>query len=823
MLAEPVQNAANCDNDLQVWGDDAAETGPVGIAACVKQLLVDSILLNSTASISVLPGSQQQRQPQLVQQELDCMRIGSQGRQLDRRGNRTECALLEFGARLAGHVLPGASDSKQQQQDGVLQVFPFSSSRKRMSSLIATGPPLAQPAGAGTGSVLVGQPARLYLKGAAEMVLDSCRLQVGVDGQLQPLPPAQVAGLKQRCGQGGLRMLAVAYKDVLLRPTSSSDTGIGSSSAEWQLLSESDESSDLVLIGMLGLEDPIRPAVPGAIADCKRAGIGVRMVTGDNAATGAAIAATAGILEPQLAQQVEELAAARSHGKGPQQQVQELRQMLTSLQPAAAAVAHGSGKDISNSGSSRLAGKQNMLAGRVGDARVRGPVAGAALMKSVTPHPSLAVLEGPAFRALVLRPDGTVDLDMFAALWPHLRVLARATPADKYTLVQAVKVLRARGQFQETIAVTGDGTNDAPALTAADVGFAMAAGTSIAKEASDILLLDNNFRSIVSAVKWGRNVYSCVTKFLQFQLTANAVALVTAAGGGLLLRASPLSAVQMLWVNLIMDSLASLALATEEPTDAMLDEAPRNRDGALITPTVVKSIVGQTVLQLGVIALLLGPTGHAVADLGAVAAGAGGDLGEHAAEYTLVFNSFVLMQLFNQVNSRKIHDEANVLDGILHQRLFLVILGLEAALQVAIVQAGGRAFSTVPLTWSQWGVCIGFGALTLLARQALRLIQTEPSNRMPPPGAGGSKSRNGGSSNSGIKTSAAAAQRTVALSAALTEHSKAVSSWLHVAAVQAVDALAAASTAMQQVDADAAKTKTGLQPSDPRQIKQRVV
>lgn len=115
-------------------------------------------------------------------------------------------------------------------------------------------------------------------------------------------------------------------------------------------------------------------------------------------------------------------------------------------------------------------------------------------------------------------------------------------------------------------AASGDGTNDAPALTAADVGFAMASGTSIAKDASDILLMDDNFTSIVSAVKWGRNVYASVTKFLQFQLTANVVAVTTAAAGALWLRESPLSAVQMLWVNLIMDSLASLSLATEAPT-----------------------------------------------------------------------------------------------------------------------------------------------------------------------------------------------------------------------------------------------------------------
>ncbi|WIA29940.1 hypothetical protein OEZ86_000039 [Tetradesmus obliquus] len=765
-------------------GSSCAASSVSCLSGELRQLLADSISLNSTASIRLVP-QEAGGEPGGAKGSSNGSSSSSNGRQLDRSGNRTECALLEFGGRLAGRLLPGAGASEQQLN--VLQTFPFSSTRKRMSSLVALGPPLATPGSAGASS----QPARLYVKGAAELLLDGCRLQVGLDGGLQPLTPGQVAALKARCGRGGLRVLALAYKDLLLPPAaaaqgSNGGSSGGSSSSGWQLLDGDEDAGGLVLIGLLGLEDPVRAAVPGAITDCQRAGIAVRMITGDNAATAAAIAAECGILPRPLQQQVEETLAARAcSGVSSSQYNVQLRQLLAELPLPQALQQKADGLSKQQQQPGWLDGLLHGLSGAAGGA---DPAAGAALMNSVAPHPALAVLEGPQFRALVLQQDGSTDLDAFAALWPHLRVMARCTPADKFTLVQALKALRARGQLAETVAVTGDGTNDAPALNAADVGFAMAAGTSIAKDASDILLLDNNFTSIVSAVKWGRNVYSAVTKFLQFQLTANVVALVTAAGGALALRASPLSAVQMLWVNLIMDSLASLALATEAPTDEALDEPPRARDGAIITPTVAKAILGQAALQLAVLAALLGPLGEALVGLGqgggsgigsgmaaaaaaavgvmtaaggALADVAGGELGgglspERAEQYTLVFNAFVLMQLFNQVNARKIHDEPDVLAGLSQQRLFLGILGLEAGLQVAIVQMGGRAFSTVPLSAQQWAVCLGFGGLTLLARRALRAIPTEPPPPGGPPGGSSSSSSSSGSGSTSSKALGAA-------------------------------------------------------------------
>ena len=168
--------------------------------------------------------------------------------------------------------------------------------------------------------------------------------------------------------------------------------------------------------------------------------------------------------------------------------------------------------------------------------------------------------------------DVVADLDKFKEITNELRVLARSSPDDKYLLATGLK------QLDNVVAMTGDGTNDAPALKKADIGFAMGiAGTEVAKEAAGIILLDDNFSSIITAVKYGRNIFDCIRKFLQFQLTVNVVAIVMAFMGAAILKQSPLTAVQMLWINLIMDTLAALALATEPPSEELLKRMPYER------------------------------------------------------------------------------------------------------------------------------------------------------------------------------------------------------------------------------------------------------
>lgn len=305
------------------------------------------------------------------------------------------------------------------------------------------------------------------------------------------------------------------------------------------------------------------------------------------------------------------------------------------------------------------------------------------------------VMEGAEFRAL--------DDEALDARLPRLRVLARSVPSDKLRLVER---LQARG---EVVAVTGDGTNDGPALRRADVGFAMGiSGTEVAKEASDIVLLDDNFASIVSAIQWGRSIFENVRKFLQFQLTVNVVALSTAFLAAVLGFGLPLNTVQLLWVNLIMDTLAALALATEPPTPELLDQAPHGRHEPLLTRPMMVSIGG-----MGAV-MLLGLLGSLLWD-GWVPAGTSG-----AQRLTFVFNAFVFMQLFNEVNARSTRFEHGVWRGIARSPLFLGVVGVTAALQVVIVELGGTFFRTAPLGAELWVGSVLLGAAMLPVGMLLR-------------------------------------------------------------------------------------------------------
>ena len=298
-------------------------------------------------------------------------------------------------------------------------------------------------------------------------------------------------------------------------------------------------------------------------------------------------------------------------------------------------------------------------------------------------------MEGPTFRQLS-------DIEMDKIL-PNLQVLARSSPLDKRILVSRLKHLG------ETVAVTGDGTNDAPALKTADIGFSMGvAGTEVAKEASSIILMDDNFSSIVKAIMWGRSVNDAVAKFLQFQITVNITAVILAFVSAV---ASPssqsvLSAVQLLWVNLIMDTFAALALATDAPTEKILDRMPTPKSAPLITTNMWKMILGQAVYQL-VVTFTLYFAGASILGYDVVA----NPLLQTQLD-TIVFNTFVWMQIFNELNNRRLDNRFNIFEGVLRNNFFLAINAIMVAGQILIVFVGGTAFQITRIDGTQWAICL---------------------------------------------------------------------------------------------------------------------
>ncbi|KAI8566330.1 hypothetical protein RHMOL_Rhmol02G0032500 [Rhododendron molle] len=272
-------------------------------------------------------------------------------------------------------------------------------------------------------------------------------------------------------------------------------------------------------------------------------------------------------------------------------------------------------------------------------------------------------------------------------------VMARSSPFDKLLMVQC---LRQKGHV---VAVTGDGTNDAPALKEADIGLSMGIqGTEVAKESSDIVILDDNFGSMATVLRWGRCVYTNIQKFIQFQLTVNVAALVINFVAAVSAGEVPLSAVQLLWVNLIMDTLGALALATEKPTKELMEKPPVGRTKPLITNVMWRNLLSQAAYQIAVL-LTLQFKGEAIFNVGS------------KVNDTMIFNVFVLCQVFNEFNARKL-DKKNVFKGIHKSKLFLVIVGVTIVLQVVMVEFLKKFADTERLNWWQWGVCVEFASVS---------------------------------------------------------------------------------------------------------------
>uniref|UniRef100_A0A5B6ZZF1 Calcium-transporting ATPase n=1 Tax=Davidia involucrata TaxID=16924 RepID=A0A5B6ZZF1_DAVIN len=312
-------------------------------------------------------------------------------------------------------------------------------------------------------------------------------------------------------------------------------------------------------------------------------------------------------------------------------------------------------------------------------------------------------IEGPDFREK--------SLEELHELIPKLQVMARSSPLDKHTLVKHL-----RTTFDEVVAVTGDGTNDAPALHEADIGLAMGiAGTEVAKESADVIILDDNFSTIVTVAKWGRSVYVNIQKFVQFQLTVNVVALIVNFSSACLTGSAPLTAVQLLWVNMIMDTLGALALATEPPNDDLMKRLPVGRRGNFISNVMWRNILGQSLYQFIVI-WFLQAKGKAIFHL----EGADSDLILN----TLIFNSFVFCQVFNEISSREM-EKIDVLEGILDNYVFVCVLGCTAFFQIIIIEYLGTFANTSPLTFSQWFLSVFVGFLGMPIAAGLKMIPVE--------------------------------------------------------------------------------------------------
>ncbi|XP_031422337.1 plasma membrane calcium-transporting ATPase 3 isoform X2 [Clupea harengus] len=560
---------------------------PNQINSTTLELMVSAIAINCAYTSKIMAADQEGGLPKQV-------------------GNKTECSLLGFVLDLKRDYAPVR---EQVPEDKLYKVYTFNSVRKSMSTVIQL------PDGS----------FRLYSKGASEILLKKCTSILGGGGEARAFRPRDrddmVKNVIEPMACDGLRTICVAYRDLPARPE-----------PDWE--NETDIITNLVCITVVGIEDPVRPEVPDAIKACQRAGITVRMVTGDNINTARAIAVKCGIIQP--------------------------------------------GDDF-------------------------------------------LCIDGKEFNRRIRNEKGEIEQERIDKVWPKLRVLARSSPTDKHTLVKGIIDSTVTEQRQ-VVAVTGDGTNDGPALKKADVGFAMGiAGTDVAKEASDIILTDDNFSSIVKAVMWGRNVYDSISKFLQFQLTVNVVAVIVAFTGACITQDSPLKAVQMLWVNLIMDTFASLALATEPPTESLLLRKPYGRNNPLISLTMMKNILGHGIYQLVIIFTLL----FAGERIFNIDNGRNAPLHSPPSEhYTIIFNTFVLMQLFNEINARKIHGERNVFDGMFRNPIFCSIVFGTFAMQFVIVQWGGKPFSCAPLNAEQWLWCLFVGVGELLWGQLIATVPT---------------------------------------------------------------------------------------------------
>ena len=608
-----------------------------------------------------------------------------------------------------------------------LKRFPFTSSRKKMSTIIKHN-------SFDTGNII-------FQKGASEIVLNSCSHFLnpleGIPELIKVENKQNFEKIIKQFADKALRTICVAYKNI-------SDNEVKNWKDKNKEGANIIETDNFILIGIFGIKDKLRDGVVEAVETCQKAGIKVVMVTGDNIDTAVAIAKECQIINSEI-----EKAGGTISLTG-----KEFYEIIGGM------VCDSCTKDLKFCTCPRTEAAREILIEK---------------MKK----------KDPKFNEEIpLRAERIVKMNVFKVVQKNLKVIARSRPEDKYTMVYGLK------KMGNIVAVTGDGTNDAPALSKSNVGFAMGiSGTDIAKQAADIIILNDNFATIIQAVKWGRNIYDNIRKFIQFQLTVNICACLLVFISSCVGNEAAIGPIQMLWLNLIMDSLGSLALATEPPHKRLLTRNPYPKKEYVINSLMWKHIVGQAIVELAIMVILYlvaqsfipesNPLQIEVAEKLKNCYGVipgqeyntiqtstliiGGPAlfwpskiqrlpdamplkcGEFfykknleeahklfLAKYgsvhlTIVFNSFVMYTLLNQINVRVIDGSYNIFKDIHKNFMFLVLLLCEILLQFIIVQATGVVFkvSVTGLDGLQWLICILIGLLTLLVSVILKPIPIE--------------------------------------------------------------------------------------------------
>jgi len=639
------------------------------------------------------------------------------------RGSKTDFAFIHLLHNLKENINLTKREYISQQDEK--KCFPFTSSRKKMSTIIS--------------NEKFETKHKIFMKGAPEIVLSSCKYYLDpVTYEQQVITDEkneQYRHILKEFADSALRTICISYKNL-------SEIEC----REWKAKDEKGENliekDGFVLIGIFGLKDHLREGVADAVTTCKNAGI---KVTGDNIDTANAIARDCNIITPEIEND------ARINNKTISYTGKNFYELIGGMH------CDSCNQDLKFCNCPRSELQADAIRKK---------------KQEINPEWD---------EEIKLRDERIVNMDQFKKIYEDIRVIARSRPEDKYTLVYGLRKL------DHVVAVTGDGTNDAMALSKSDVGFAMGiSGTDIAKRASDIIILDDNFASIVQAVKWGRNIYDNIRKFIQFQLTVNVAACILVFICSCIGKETPLSAIQMLWLNLIMDSLGSLALGTEPPNDNLLNRKPYPRNEYIINNLMWKHIFYQAMVKLGLTLFLYlyahrfipetnplnvetnkylldcygvipGQESLLFQDVNLMTAGpvifwpSGVEkladvlpkkcgpyykyknleeahkyfIGMNgSAHLTVIFNTFVIYTVFNQINARVIDDNYNIFHDLQKNYLFLVVILVEFGLQVIIVSVGGIPFKVAAkgLDGPQWGICFALSFIVFIVSIILKPI-----------------------------------------------------------------------------------------------------